>query len=103
MCCGGMLREKSRTMVGPQAETFFANFHANKFFLGATGINPIDGVTDPNPLEIQVKRAMHNCAEQTILLLEFEQIRRALAGPNHPIAGDRRPGDRCMRSSGYAG
>ena len=85
MCSGGMLREKSRTMVGPQAETFFANFHANKFFLGATGINPTDGVTDPNPLEIQVKRAMHNCAEQTILLLDSSKFGLRSLAPIIPL------------------
>jgi DeoR/GlpR family transcriptional regulator of sugar metabolism len=85
MCCGGMLREKSHTMVGPQAETFFANFHANKFFLGGTGINPIDGVTDPNPLEIQVKRAMHSCAEQTILLLDSSKFGVRSLAPIIPL------------------
>lgn len=74
ICCGGMLREKSHTFVGPQAEAFFANFHAHKFFLGATGLNLEDGLTDPNPLEIQIKRAMHKCAEQTIVLLDSSKF-----------------------------
>jgi DeoR/GlpR family transcriptional regulator of sugar metabolism len=85
MCCGGMLREKSRTIVGPQAEAFFADFHAHKFFLGGTGINPIDGITDPNPLEIQVKRAMHNCAEQTIVLLDSSKFGMRSLAPIIPL------------------
>jgi DeoR/GlpR family transcriptional regulator of sugar metabolism len=85
MCCGGMLRDKSHTIVGPQAESFFVNFHANKFFLSATGMNPIDGITDPNPLEIQVKRAMHNCAEQTILLLDSSKFGVRSLAPIIPL------------------
>lgn len=85
MCCGGMLRDKSRTIVGPQAESFFADFHAHKFFLGGTGINPIDGITDPNPLEIQVKRAMHNCAEQTIVLLDSSKFGMRSLAPIIPM------------------
>lgn len=74
ICCGGMLRERSHTIVGPQAEAFFANFHAHKLFLGGSGLTLEDGLTDPNPLEIQVKRAMHKSAEQTILLLDSSKF-----------------------------
>ncbi len=72
--CGGILRDRSRTFVGPQAEAFFHDIHANKFFLGATGIDIERGITDPSPLEIQVKRAMHRCAEETILLIDSSKF-----------------------------
>ncbi len=75
MCCGGMLRSKSRTFVGPLAETFFGGFHAHKFFLCATGFDLGSGITDPNLLEIQVKRAMHKSAEKTILLLDSSKFK----------------------------
>ncbi len=74
MSCGGILREKSRTFVGPQAEAFFHNFHADRFFLGATGIDTQRGITDPSPLEIQMKRAMHQCADQTVLLVDSSKF-----------------------------
>lgn len=80
MSCGGMLRYKSLTFVGPQAEMFFENFHADLFFLGATGITLEEGITDPNPLEIQMKRSMHRAAKRTILLLDSSKFgRRSLA------------------------
>ena len=68
------MREKSRTFVGPQAEGFFVDFHAHTFFLGATGISLSAGITDPSPLEIQVKRTMNRCAEKTILLLDSSKF-----------------------------
>lgn len=74
MSCGGILRDRSHTFVGPQAEVFFSGIRAHKFFLGATGINISDGITDPSPLEIQIKRVMHRSAEQTILLLDSSKF-----------------------------
>lgn len=74
MGCGGILREASRTFVGPQAERFFSEFRAQKLFVSATGLTLEHGLTDPNPLEISVKRAMHKCANQTILLVDSSKF-----------------------------
>lgn len=74
ICCGGMLRNKSLTFVGPQAESFFNGFHAHKFFLCASGLDLSSGITDHNLLEIQVKRAMHRSSDKTILLLDSSKF-----------------------------
>lgn len=67
---GGILRRESHTYVGPVAERFFREFHANKLFLSATGLTLAAGVTDPNMLETQVKRAMIASASQVFMLLD---------------------------------
>jgi DeoR/GlpR family transcriptional regulator of sugar metabolism len=74
ICCGGLLRDRSHTFVGPQAEDFFAGIRAHTLFLCATGITLEDGITDPSQLEIQVKRAMHKSAERTILLMDSSKF-----------------------------
>ncbi len=74
MSCGGILRDKAHTFVGPQAERFFQEMRARTFFLGATGLALPEGVTDPSPFEIQVKRAMAASAERTILLLDSSKF-----------------------------
>lgn len=74
MICGGILRDTSYTLVGPQAESFFSGFRAQKFFVSGTALNLENGLTDPNPLEIQVKRAMWHSADQVILLLDSSKI-----------------------------
>jgi DeoR/GlpR family transcriptional regulator of sugar metabolism len=74
MSCGGILREPAHSFVGPQAERFFADLHARTLFLGATGLSLPEGITDPNPLEIQVKRAMAASAEQIILLMDSSKL-----------------------------
>jgi len=73
-CCGGMLRDVALTFVGPQAEDYFRNINATTCFLSATGITATEGVTDPSPLEIQVKRAMAASADRVIFLLDSSKF-----------------------------
>ena len=69
-CCGGLLRDVGLTFVGPQAEAYFRQINAHTCFLSATGITTSEGVTDPNLLEIQVKRAMAESAARVVLLID---------------------------------
>ncbi len=69
-CCGGLLRDVGLTFVGPQAEAYFRQINAHTCFLSATGITTSEGVTDPNLLEIQVKRAMAESAARVVLLMD---------------------------------
>ena len=72
--CGGMLRDKAHTFAGPHAVSFFDNINARSFFLGATGLAFPEGITDPSPLEIQVKQAMAESAERIVLLLDSSKF-----------------------------
>ncbi|MCS6825027.1 MAG: hypothetical protein NZ553_00285, partial [Caldilinea sp.] len=49
---------------------YFRHVHATTCFLSATGLTPTDGITDVNPLEIQVKRAMAASAQRIVLLMD---------------------------------
>ncbi len=72
---GGVLSPVSGNFVGPEAIEFFADKHARTFFMSATGLDVDSGtVTDPNPVEIEVKRAMAACAQQVILLMDSTKI-----------------------------
>jgi len=72
--CGGVLREPSMTFVGPEAEHFFHNFKAETLFLSCSGITIENGVMDPNPLEMEVKKAMIQSAKRKILLADSSKI-----------------------------
>jgi len=67
---GGLLREESGTFVGRHAETFFTRRSARTFFMSAAGLASDVGPMDPNPQEIEVKRAMARASERTILLAD---------------------------------
>lgn len=70
LCCGGMIRELSMTLVGSESEQYFAQFHAHYAFLSAQGLTAKHGFTDPNLQESQVKRAMSASAQRTIMLID---------------------------------
>jgi len=74
MSCGGILRDTSHTLVGPQAEAFFDEFQAHTFFVSGSGLSIENGLTDPNLLEIQVKRAMWHSSEKTVLLMDSSKF-----------------------------
>ena len=74
LCCGGILRLVSSTFVGPVAEQFFRGLHVNKLFLSATGLTLDTGVTDPDMLETQVKRAMIASADKVILVMDSSKL-----------------------------
>lgn len=74
ICTGGMLRDVSFTFVGPQPEAFLREFHAHTLFLSATGLTLEDGLTDPNMLEIQVKKVMVATARRVVILLDSSKF-----------------------------
>ncbi len=85
MCCGGILRDVSYTFVGPQAEQFFRNVCASTLFLGASGLAFPEGITDPSPLEIQVKQAMAASAGRVVLLLDSSKFGVRSLSPILPL------------------
>jgi len=67
---GGILRDLSFTYVGPQAEEMLAQIHAKTFFMSGSGFSMEHGLTDPNPLEVQIRKQMVKCAERVVVLLD---------------------------------
>ncbi len=74
LCCGGTLREASGTFVGPVAQSFFGEFHANTVFLSALGYTPESGFTDPNMMDTQIKKAMIRSSQQTVMLIDSSKF-----------------------------
>ncbi len=72
---GGVLSPVSGNFVGAGAISFFNSKHAQTFFMSATGLDvDLAQVTDPNPVEIDVKRKMADCAQQVVLLLDSSKV-----------------------------
>lgn len=67
---GGWLSQVSGNVVGPEALQCIARERASTCFLSATGFDPVQGPTDPNPLEIEVKRAWAAASGRVVLLLD---------------------------------
>ncbi len=73
-CSGGLLRPESGTLVGKEAITFFSRCTVDVFFMSASGFDLETGLTDPNPMEIEVKQAMAYGARRVVLLLDSGKI-----------------------------
>jgi DeoR/GlpR family transcriptional regulator of sugar metabolism len=67
---GGRLRKLTLSLVGPAAVRTIREHFADKLFMSVKGLARDGSLTDPDLLECEVKRAMIEHAEESILLLE---------------------------------
>ncbi len=74
ICTGGILRSPSSTFVGPVAEEFFRELYVNKLFLSGQGFTLNTGVTDPQMIDTQVKKAMIAAASQVVVMLDSSKF-----------------------------
>jgi|SRR5580658_10362447 DeoR family fructose operon transcriptional repressor len=56
--CGGQLRHGDAACFGSHAEAFFAEFYADKAFLGSGGVHAKAGLTDYHPPEVITRRTI---------------------------------------------
>jgi len=67
---GGMVRRNYRSLVGFLAEDALRQLHADRAFLGASGLRRDLAVMDSTMNEVPVKRAIIASAERTALLVD---------------------------------
>jgi DeoR/GlpR family transcriptional regulator of sugar metabolism len=72
--CGGFLRKPSYNFVGPGAEDSFQQYKVNTVFISGTGFTIEDGVMDPHPLEMQIKKIACENANQIIVLMDSKKF-----------------------------
>lgn len=82
---GGQLRHGILSQVGPLAEQALASLHADKLFLAANGVDLEKGITTPNLIEAQTKRAMVRSAREVILVVDHTKFRRVAFGQVCPL------------------
>lgn len=71
---GGWLSAISGNTTGPGALKEARKDRVSVCFLSATGWDPAHGPMDPNPLEIEMKRAFAGCAGQVVLLMDSRKF-----------------------------
>src|SRR5688500_6039327 len=104
---GGQVRRGILSHVGPLADQAIAGIHVNKLFLAANGVDFEKGVTTPNLLEAQTKRAMIERATEVILVADHTKFGRVTFGHicnldriHHVITDDGVPSDTVDALSG---
>ncbi len=76
MLTGGVLRDKSYSLVGPEAERMMQNYYFDKLFLGVDGMDFEHGLTTPNPQEAQLNRMMVERSNTVILVSDSSKFGR---------------------------
>ncbi|MFH5833678.1 transcriptional repressor AgaR [Halalkalibaculum sp. DA3122] len=76
MLTGGVLRNKSYSLVGPEAERTMQNYYFDKLFLGADGLDLEHGLTTSNPLEAQLNRIMVERSNTVIAVMDSTKFGR---------------------------
>ena len=74
MMLGGLLRQSSYSLVGPDAEHALAKLSADRLFLGVDGLDPQVGVSTPDPLEAALNALMIRVSRQTIAVLDASKL-----------------------------
>lgn len=77
---GGLLRQISRSFVGPQAEQMMRQIHADHLFLGVDGITLEAGPSTPDILEAQLNSLMVSAAGEVTVVCDSTKFgRRSLS------------------------
>jgi DeoR/GlpR family transcriptional regulator of sugar metabolism len=71
---GGQLRHGDAACSGSHAETFFAEFYADKAFLGSGGVHAKAGLTDYHPPEVITRRTIIGHAAESYVLADSSKL-----------------------------
>ena len=107
---GGIFRPLTLSFVGPCTIYAVESYVADRTFFSVKGITPDGQLTEPNPLEAEVKRAMIRRSESPVLLVDGRKFERrgasVIAHISHVslviIADARRPYVEAVKSLGVA-
>ena len=73
---GGIFRPLTLSFVGPCTTYAIESYLADRTFFSVKGVTPDGHLTEPNPLEAEVKRAMIRRSESPVLLVDGRKFER---------------------------
>jgi len=73
---GGVLRRKSWSLAGPQAEQALRDLQADRLFLGVDSLDPEIGLMTPHVLEAKLNSLMIRIARQTVAVTDSSKLLR---------------------------
>jgi len=74
---GGQVRNHSLALIGPVAIRTLESHHADRAFLGSSGVTISHGHSTPNPLDAEVKRAIIRSADESYVLADSSKFGHA--------------------------
>ncbi len=76
---GGWMSPVSGNLCGPDTVRRLGQLSSSGCFIGVTGLDARRGPTDPNPLEVEAKRALAQGSRRVVLLLDAGKFGRESA------------------------
>ena len=73
---GGVLRRKSWSLAGPQAEQALRDLQADRLYLGVDSLDPAIGLMTPHVLEAKLNALMIRIARKTIAVTDSSKLLR---------------------------
>ncbi len=73
---GGVLRRKSWSLSGPQAEQALRDLQADRLFLGVDSLDPEIGLMTPHVLEAKLNALMIRISRQTVAVTDSSKLLR---------------------------
>ncbi len=70
---GGIVRREAFSLVGMWSADLIQQFNIGRAFMGARGFTLAEGLTDVNPDEVALKRAIAAAAKQVIALMDYSK------------------------------
>lgn len=77
---GGTLRPLQHSLVEPMATAVLRELHADVAFIGCNGVHAVNGITNINLPEADLKRVMVEAAERAIVVADGSKIGRTHLG-----------------------
>jgi DeoR/GlpR family transcriptional regulator of sugar metabolism len=71
---GGTVRDGDLALSGSHARAFFADYYADRAFLGSGGVHPAAGLTDYHPDEVDTRRVVIEQAERSYVLADSSKL-----------------------------
>jgi DeoR/GlpR family transcriptional regulator of sugar metabolism len=81
----GALRPLTRSLVGPQAVHAIRSYYADTALLSVKGVTEDGRLTDPDPLEAEVKREMIRQSQRPLLLVDGSKFGRPALNAIAPV------------------
>jgi DeoR family transcriptional regulator of aga operon/DeoR family fructose operon transcriptional repressor len=74
---GGQVRNHSLALIGPVAIRTLESHHADRAFIGSSGVTLTHGHSTPNPLDAESKRAIIRSADESYVLVDSSKFGHA--------------------------
>lgn len=82
---GGVLRHPSFNFVGPDAQKSVEDYHIDTAFISGTGFTIEQGIMDPHPLEMEIKKKMCKKANKIIALIDSSKFNKTSLSTFLPV------------------